>query len=477
MRGVCSDPRLSIGSITATCSSGVTSFSGGSCSPVSPPPLGCGAQVLASGACSYSIPALSDGHTHTANTSTGGYTGQITAFCNSGSLMSGGATCNPAPLPPSGCGAQVLSAGVCSYSFPSLLHGGSATVETHTNARNGAATAVCTNGTLAVTGPYKCDPDSNPLLACTPSDIGMSDWADASSGWPNAGSNGSPTGRAESCGYITRHYSHYVPSLGRRLEGSCPVMMDYGGCPPTPPEAETGDGCDGLMTAHSMGIDGGWYGETGETGGDAFANTYVSYRLACNAAQVVHSCSPQPAAVVGFTGAQFSVPFLAPGASSGAVTSHSNGYSTVASFTCNDGAYSVTHLSGSMVSLPTDASYSLEEGRADAPNAYGRLGAGRWRIPRLEGGTAPFNQAQSAAMSELGSRLASGPASSLENALHDAESEIAAQSVFGSLATDVSAERIVNLPSESRVATVRVTWTAGTPGVDAVRRIWTITLN
>jgi hypothetical protein len=143
------------GSATATCSAGALSLTGSSCSPTAP--TGCAAATLSSGACSYTFGPIANGGASTVGTSTPGYAGSATASCSGGALSLLAPSCNAAQPSPSPCSASSTSFSACSFSVASLASGASELVTTTTPGYTGNITATCNSGSLTWGG-ASCNP-------------------------------------------------------------------------------------------------------------------------------------------------------------------------------------------------------------------------------------------------------------------------------------------------------------------------------
>lgn len=132
------------GSVTATCTNGSLSPSGGSCTAVAG---NCASQAVSWGSgCSATAGALNHGDSSgtLANTASG-FTGSATATCNNGTSTASG-TCN------ANCAAQTVSWNTnCSGSANAINHGANETVTNSASGYNGSATATCSNGTINLT--------------------------------------------------------------------------------------------------------------------------------------------------------------------------------------------------------------------------------------------------------------------------------------------------------------------------------------
>lgn len=153
------------GTASASCSNGALTLTGSSCAPV--PPADCGAQVLSSGACSFSFGSVANGASSTVTNSVAGYTGTATASCSSGVLSFAAApTC--AAAAPSDCASTTRTSGSCSFTFGSISNGSSSTVSTSTPGYTGSATATCSSGAITLNG-ASCSPVAVPPANCSPS--------------------------------------------------------------------------------------------------------------------------------------------------------------------------------------------------------------------------------------------------------------------------------------------------------------------
>lgn len=219
------------GSATASCTNGTLSITTGGCSPT--PPSGCAAQTMSSGACSYDFGSIGHGGSTTASTSTAGFTGTATAVCNAGVLSMSSSSC--APVAPADCAAQSRQVGACNFDFGAVQSGSSSTVNTSTAGYTGQASASCSNGVLTVAGGATCDPI--PSAGCAEQTLQS---GSCSFPFPPLGHGGSDFAANIAAGFTgsaTATCSNGTLVLGANSCGSIAV--------PTPPPSPPASGCPG----------------------------------------------------------------------------------------------------------------------------------------------------------------------------------------------------------------------------------------
>ncbi len=153
------------GQAHATCSNGTWAGVAGTCGP-NP----CNAATTSYGACSFSFPSVASGSSPSVATSTPGYTGTAQAICSAGSWGGLSASCAP-----SNCRAATTTYGSCTFSVPPLSAGASTSVTTSTGGYTGSITASCSTGSLSFSG-QSCaalPPPSPPPAPCS---SGMLSW-------------------------------------------------------------------------------------------------------------------------------------------------------------------------------------------------------------------------------------------------------------------------------------------------------------
>lgn len=129
------------GTVTATCTNGTLSYSGGTCSSSN---ACAGASVSWGGSCSGPVGSLNDQQSVEVTNTAAGFSGRTTATCAAGILSVSGGSCN------SGCPAQTVSwLTNCSVSVGSLLNGQIADVSNTAASYVGSERISCNNGVLS----------------------------------------------------------------------------------------------------------------------------------------------------------------------------------------------------------------------------------------------------------------------------------------------------------------------------------------
>lgn len=235
------------GTATASCSSGSLSLTGSSCAPVAQ--ADCPAQVLWSGACSFSFDAVANGASSTVTNGVAGYTGSATASCSSGVLsFASPPTC--APSAPTDCSAATRTAGACSFSFGSIANGSSATVGTWTPGYTGSATASCTAGALSLNG-STCSPATSPAPA--PSNCAAATWSSGACSYSVAALGSG----------LFELVSTYTPGYVGNVTATCSsgsVSWSGASCSQLPPLCTGGQSWSGSVCACPLGTS--WNGSS-----------------------------------------------------------------------------------------------------------------------------------------------------------------------------------------------------------------------
>lgn len=130
------------GSMNQLCSSGAWLFGSATCTSATPTP--CIATSTNFGSCSYSLPGVADGASAPVLTTTPGFTGGITGTCSGGGWSFSGATCTF--VSPTPCAATLKTSGFCSYPVPGAADGASVTTTTTTVGFTGSITGICNSG-------------------------------------------------------------------------------------------------------------------------------------------------------------------------------------------------------------------------------------------------------------------------------------------------------------------------------------------
>lgn len=128
------------GNVSASCSNGVVSQSGASCTQT------CAATTLNWGAsCSASVGQSINGQSQSLANATGGYTGSATYICSNGTYQQqSGASCAEAPC---AAGTKAWGPGnACTASFPGISSGSASTQNNTASGFSGSASFSCTRG-------------------------------------------------------------------------------------------------------------------------------------------------------------------------------------------------------------------------------------------------------------------------------------------------------------------------------------------